>query len=84
MCELGTKPAHEAIADADLLILVSTNYPCTFYINHKIPAIRIDLGTAKIGHRHNINLAIVADAKSALALLNKHGQAAPKRPFLTA
>lgn len=84
MCELDTKPAYEAMSDADLLILVSTNYPCTFYINHKIPAIQIDLGTTKIGHRHNINLAIMADDKSALALLNKHGQAAFKRPFLTA
>lgn len=82
--KLGTKPAYEAMFDADLLILVGTDYPYAPYINHRIPAIQIDLEAARIGHRHSIDLGIVADAKSALAMLNKRGQAVPKRPFLAA
>lgn len=52
MGKLSTKPVYEAMLDADILILVGAyaHYdPC---INHKIPAIQIDLEVARISHRH--------------------------------
>ncbi|MBA1395270.1 pyruvate oxidase, partial [Lactobacillus sp. XV13L] len=82
--KLGTKPAYEAMFNADLLILIGTDYPYAPYINHKIPAIQIDANASHIGHRHNIDLAIVADSKSALTLLNARGEVITQRPFLEA
>lgn len=82
--KLGTKPAFEAMASADLLILIGTDYPYTSYLNQKIPAIQIDNNTNFIGHRHQVEAAIVADSKLALTLLNARGSVVPNRPFLDA
>lgn len=82
--KLGTKPAYEAMFNADLLILIGTDYPYAPYINHKIPAIQIDADASHIGHRHNVDLAIVADSKSALTLLNARGEVVAQRAFLEA
>lgn len=82
--KLGTKPAFEAMANADLLILIGTDYPYTSYLNQKIPAIQIDANANFIGHRHQVAAAIVADAKSALTLLNARGELVVNRPFLDA
>lgn len=82
--KLGTKPAFEAMASADLLILIGTDYPYTSYLNQKIPAIQIDNNTNFIGHRHQVEAAIVADSKPALTLLNARGSVVPNRPFLDA
>lgn len=82
--KLGTKPAYEAMFNADLLMLIGTDYPYAPYINQKIPTIQIDNDPSKIGHRHNIDLAIVADTKDALTLLNTRGEVISDRPFLKA
>ncbi|WP_396022018.1 pyruvate oxidase [Bombilactobacillus thymidiniphilus] len=82
--KLGTKPAYEAMFNSDLLILIGTDYPYAPYLNKKIPAIQIDNDPEKIGHRHNIDLALVADSKDALTLLNTRGEVVAQRPFLSA
>ena len=82
--KLGTKPAYEAMFNADLLILIGTDYPYAPYLNQHIPAIQIDWDPSKIGHRHNVALSLVADAQSALTLLNARGQVVNGRPFLAA
>ncbi|UQS81976.1 pyruvate oxidase [Bombilactobacillus folatiphilus] len=82
--KLGTKPAYEAMFNADLLMLIGTDYPYAPYINQKIPTIQIDNDPSKIGHRHNIDVAIVADTKDALTLLNTRGEVISQRPFLKA
>ncbi|OZG50419.1 pyruvate oxidase [Bombiscardovia coagulans] len=82
--KLGTKPAYEAMFDADLLILVGTDYPYAPYLNGKIPAIQIEIDPTHIGKRHQVEVGMVADAKDALTLLNSRGEHIPETAWLKA
>lgn len=84
LANLETKTAYESMFNANLLILVGTDYPYAPYLNQHIPAIQIDWDPSKIGHRHNVALSLVADAQSALTLLNAREQVVNVRPFLAA
>ncbi|BDR52278.1 pyruvate oxidase [Bombiscardovia nodaiensis] len=82
--KLGTKPAYEAMFDADLLILVGTDYPYAPYLNGKIPAIQIEIEPTRIGKRHAVEVGMVADAKDALTLLNARGEQIAETGWLKA
>lgn len=69
---LGARPAVRAINDCDLLIMVGTDFPYQDFYPKSGKAIQIDLQATRIGKRHPIDIAIVADARKALtALLSK-------------
>lgn len=81
--KIGTKPSYQAMQNADLLILIGTNYPYVNYLPKKdIKAIQIDINPDAIGHRFNINAPIVGDTKTALQLLIDAVEAVETRPFL--
>ncbi|AVQ33381.1 pyruvate oxidase [Staphylococcus muscae] len=81
--KIGTKPSYQAMQNADLLILIGTNYPYVNYLPQKdIKAIQIDINPDAIGHRFNINAPIVGDTKTALQLLLDAVEAVETRPFL--
>ena len=81
--KIGTKPAYYAMQNADLLILVGTNYPYIDYLPHKnIPAIQIDTDQNIIGHRFNIDAPIIGDSKQSLAALTRTINPVSKRDFL--
>lgn len=68
--------------DADLLIMVGTNYPYVDYLPKKnIKAIQIDTNPEIIGHRFDINVGIVGDSKVALHQLTETIKHVPKRAF---
>ncbi|UEX90819.1 pyruvate oxidase [Staphylococcus ratti] len=81
--KIGTKPSYYAMQNADLLILVGTNYPYTDYLPHKdIPAIQIDVAKEAIGHRFNIDAPIVGDSKKSLHTLTEMIHPISQRDFL--
>lgn len=81
--KIGTKPSYQALQNADLLIMIGTNYPYVDYLPKKdIAAIQIDRDTNAIGHRFNIDAPIVGDTKLALQALNEAIDSVEKRPFL--
>lgn len=81
--KIGTKPSYQAMQNADLLIMIGTNYPYVDYLPKKdIAAIQIDRDIDAIGHRFNIDAPIVGDTKLALQALNDAIDPVEKRPFL--
>ncbi|HDD6943459.1 TPA: pyruvate oxidase [Staphylococcus aureus] len=81
--KIGTKTSYQTMQDADLLIMVGTNYPYVDYLPKKnIKAIQIDTNPKNIGHRFNINVGIVEDSKIALHQLTENIKHVAERPFL--
>lgn len=81
--KIGTKTSYQTMQDADLLIMVGTNYPYVDYLPKKnIKAIQIDTNPNNIGHRFNINVGIVGDSKIALHQLTENIKHVAERPFL--
>ncbi|WP_423829157.1 pyruvate oxidase [Staphylococcus aureus] len=81
--KIGTKTSYQTMQDADLLIMVGTNYPYVDYLPKKnIKAIQIDTNPKNIGHRFNINIGIVGDSKIALHQLTENIKHVAERPFL--
>ena len=68
--KLGTKPAFEAMQEADLLLMVGTNYPYTDYLpKHHIKCIQINNTLQDLGKRHSADLALKANAEDAFSAL---------------
>ncbi|HDJ7345800.1 TPA: pyruvate oxidase [Staphylococcus aureus] len=81
--KIGTKTSYQTMQEADLLIMVGTNYPYVDYLPKKnIKAIQIDTNPKNIGHRFNINVGIVGDSKIALHQLTENIKHVVERPFL--
>ncbi len=81
--KIGTKTSYQTMQDADLLIMVGTNYPYVDYLPKKnIKAIQIDTNPKNIGHRFNINVGIVGDSKIALHQLTENIKHVAERSFL--
>lgn len=81
--KIGTKTSYQTMQDADLLIMVGTNYPYVDYLPKKnIKAIQIDTNPKNIGHRFNINVGIVGDSKIALHQLTENIKHVAERLFL--
>ncbi|HDE4378985.1 TPA: pyruvate oxidase [Staphylococcus aureus] len=81
--KIGTKTSYQTMQEADLLIMVGTNYPYVDYLPKKnIKAIQIDTNPKNIGHRFNINVGIVGDSKIALHQLTENIKHVAERSFL--
>ncbi|MES3702364.1 pyruvate oxidase [Staphylococcus arlettae] len=81
--KIGTKPSYQTIQDADLLIMVGTNYPYVDYLPKKnIKAIQIDTNPEAIGHRFDVNVGIIGDSKYALQQLTDTMNHVSDRDFL--
>lgn len=81
--KIGTKPSYQTMQEADLLILLGTNYPYVDYLPKKnIKAIQIDTNPEVIGHRFDVNVGIVGDSKLALQLLTDSINYVTEREFL--
>ncbi|WP_251517365.1 MULTISPECIES: pyruvate oxidase [Staphylococcus] len=81
--KIGTKTSYQTIQDADLLIMVGTNYPYVDYLPKKnIKAIQIDNNEENIGHRFDINVGIHSDSKLALQQLTDSVKHVSNRDFL--
>lgn len=82
--KIGTKVSYQTIQDADLLIMLGTNYPYVNYLPKKnIKAIQIDTNPEAIGHRFDVNVGIVGDSKYALQQLTDYIKHVPNRDFMT-
>lgn len=81
--KIGTKTSYQTIQEADLLIMVGTNYPYVDYLPKKnIKAIQIDTNPEAIGHRFDVNVGIIGDSKYALQQLTDSIKHVSNRDFL--
>lgn len=64
---VASKPANEALASADLILFVGSDFPFARYF---FPAtarfIQVDVDSAKLGRRHKTDVAILGDARETL------------------
>jgi pyruvate oxidase len=67
--QLGTKPAEEAVKEADLLILAGTSYPYRDYLPDETPAIQMDIEPKAIGKYYPVTLGIAGDLKPGVGWL---------------
>lgn len=79
---LGTRPAEEAMEDADTLLMVGTNFPYTKYLPEKARVVQIDIEPMRVGNRLPVEVPLVGDAKPTLEALVEKLQGRSDRGFL--
>jgi pyruvate dehydrogenase (quinone) len=69
---LGTRPAEEAMEDADTLLMVGTNFPYTKYLPEKARVVQIEIEPMRVGNRLPVEVPLVGDGGPTVqALLDK-------------
>jgi pyruvate dehydrogenase (quinone) len=80
---LGYGAAYDAIHEADLLLLLGTDFPFKEFLPHKhVKKIQIDKNPKHLGRRTAIDLALVGDIKATVAALLPGIHEKPDRKFL--
>ncbi|MEM5007438.1 pyruvate oxidase [Priestia megaterium] len=79
---IGTKPAYEAMQEADTLIMIGTSYPFTGFLPDHAKTIHIDIDPAQIGKRYPVDAGLAGEAKTTVQwFLEKLGRS-EHRQFL--
>lgn len=82
---VATKPANEALADADLIVFVGSDFPFgRNFFNPSAKFIQVDIDTAKFGRRHNVDQSVLGDGATALRRWVELGTARPADAWLKA
>lgn len=82
---VATKPANEALAEADLIVFAGSDFPfAKYFFNPAAKFIQIDVDAAKFGRRHQTDVSILGDGAESLRELAEMGAARPKDKWLTA
>ncbi|AEJ40958.1 pyruvate oxidase [Sulfobacillus acidophilus TPY] len=66
---LGAKPAHTAMEECDLCLLVGTSYPYLEFLPKHAQIIQLDWEASQIGKRHQVDLGLVGAAEPTLTEL---------------
>lgn len=76
---VATKPANEALAEADLILFVGSDFPFgRAFFNPDAAFIQVDIDASKFGRRHAVSLSILGDANTTLERLTEIGQPRPE------
>ncbi|GGC80072.1 pyruvate oxidase [Thalassobacillus devorans] len=70
--QIGTKPAYKAMMDADLILLIGTQFPYRDFLPDGVKAIQIDYKPEHLGKMYPIEVGLAGDAKETLAYLTSH------------
>ncbi|WP_126425675.1 pyruvate oxidase [Brevibacillus marinus] len=68
---IGTRPAYEAMREADTLLMVGASYPFTGFLPDDAAAIQIDTDPTQIGKRYPVDVGLAGDAHLSLARLGE-------------
>ncbi len=79
---IGTKPAYEAMKEADTLIMVGTSFPFTGFLPNESNTIHIDTDASQIGKRSPVDVGLAGDAGETMTWLSKHLDHKNNRSFL--
>lgn len=75
---VATKPAVEALGDADLILFMGSDYPFgDYFFEPDATFIQVDINSAEFGKRHHVDLPILADVKATLEKLIERGEEQP-------
>ncbi|UQZ88795.1 pyruvate oxidase [Deltaproteobacteria bacterium Smac51] len=82
---LATKPANEALAAADLIIFIGSDFPfARHFFSPTAKFIQIDVDSSKLGRRHKTDVAILGEAGETMRQLIKIGRRKRRTKFLEA
>lgn len=82
---VATKPAVEALAVADLILFMGSDFPFAgYFFNPAAKFVQVDIDSSKFGKRHHVDLAVLADVKATLAGLIAKGSAQPTNKWYQA
>ena len=81
---LGYGSCHEAMHDADLLVLVGTDFPYDSFLPADVRTAQIDIDASHLGRRTRLDLPVHGDVGEALRLLNPLVKRKKDRKFLRA
>lgn len=79
---LGTRPAEEAMEEAETLLMVGTNFPYTKYLPEKARVVQIDIEPMRVGNRLPVEVPLVGDARVTLEALVQKLESKSDRAFL--
>ncbi|ACQ78631.1 thiamine pyrophosphate protein TPP binding domain protein [Beutenbergia cavernae DSM 12333] len=79
---LGYGSCFEAMHDADLLVLIGTDFPYDQFLPDDVPTAQIDINPANLGRRTRLDYAVVGDARETAAALLPLVTRKKKRAFL--
>jgi len=79
---IGTKPAYEAMREADTLLMVGTSFPFTGFLPDEAKTIHIDTDPSQIGKRNRVDVGLPGDAKHTLTWLANEIEHKTERTFL--
>lgn len=82
---VATKPANEALADADLIVFVGSDFPFgRYFFNPAAKFIQVDIDASKFGRRHNVDQSVLGDGATALRRWVELGTPRPADAWLKA
>lgn len=82
---VATKPANEALADADLIVFVGSDFPFgRYFFNPEAKFIQVDIDASKFGRRHHVDQSVLGDGATALRRWVELGKARPADAWLKA
>lgn len=82
---VATKPANEALAEADLIVFVGSDFPFgRSFFNPEAKFIQVDIDAAKFGRRHHADYSILGDAATTLRRWAELGEKRPADDWLRA
>ncbi|KGX85082.1 pyruvate oxidase [Pontibacillus marinus BH030004 = DSM 16465] len=67
--QIGTKPAYNAVKEADLLLLIGTSFPYRDFLPKDTQAIQIDREPSRIGNHYPVSIGLAGDSKDTLEWL---------------
>jgi pyruvate dehydrogenase (quinone) len=79
---LGYGAAYEAMHEADLLILLGTDFPYTAFLPDDVPIVQVDILAEHLGRRSRLDLAIWGDVRETLRALMPRVREKTDRRFL--
>ncbi|OKL46260.1 pyruvate oxidase [Boudabousia liubingyangii] len=66
---LGYGAAQESMEEADLLVLIGTDFPYDSFLPHKVRTAQIDINPMHLGRRTRCDISVQADVRETLKLL---------------
>ncbi|HCE12152.1 MAG TPA: pyruvate oxidase [Enterococcus sp.] len=82
---VATKPANEALAVADLIVFVGSDFPFgRRFFNPEAKFVQVDIDASKFGRRHHTDVSVLGDGGTALKKWVELGRARPADKWLHA
>ncbi|MFJ8542711.1 pyruvate dehydrogenase [Streptomyces sp. NPDC093586] len=79
---LGYGAAYEAMHEADLLILLGTDFPYSNFLPRHVKTVQVDLQPERLGRRTSLDLAVWGDVRETLRCLTPAVREKQSRRFL--